>query len=85
MHQSLVSIIALVCVIPLIFLTLWLFKKSMALRLSDNQDIKIINQMSLGSRERLLLLKVKQETILIGVTAQQITTLHVCNDSSTMT
>ncbi|MGQ3892736.1 flagellar biosynthetic protein FliO [Legionella sp. CNM-4043-24] len=85
MHQSLVSIIALVCVIPLIFLTLWLFKKSMVLRLSDNQDIKIINQMSLGSRERLLLLKVKQETILIGVTAQQITTLHVCNDSSTMT
>jgi|GEM_PF-6489142 len=83
MHQSLSTLIALVCVIPLIILTLWLFKKSMVLRLNDNPDIKIINQLSLGSKERLLLLKVKQETILVGVTAQQITTLHVCNDPST--
>lgn len=84
MHQSLVSIIALVCVIPLMVLTLWIVKKTMVVRLNGNQDIKIINQMSLGSREKLLLLKINQDTILVGVTAHQITTLHVCNNATSL-
>lgn len=78
MQQSLTSLIALACILPLIFLTLCLYKKSMGLRLSSNQDIKILSQMPLGTKEKLLLLQVNEEILLIGVTAQQISTLHVC-------
>lgn len=80
MNQSLVSLIALACVVPLIVATLYMIKKTMMIRNPGNQDIKIINQISLGSRERLLLLQVRSETLLVGVTQQQIRTLHVCSD-----
>jgi flagellar protein FliO/FliZ len=39
--------------------------------------IRVIGGLPLGSRERLLLIEVDETRLLIGVTAQQIQTLHV--------
>jgi flagellar protein FliO/FliZ len=85
MQQSLTSLIVLACLIPLIIVTIYLFKKSMIVRLTGNQSIQLINQMSIGTKERLLLLKVNDDMILVGVTAHNISTLHVINGVSTTT
>lgn len=41
--------------------------------------IRVVGGLPLGTRERLLLIEVDQVRLLIGVTAQQIQTLHVFN------
>lgn len=78
MYESIHSIIVLALIVVLIVLTVYVLKKTMVVRLTGNQYIKVINQISVGSKERLLLLEVNKETILIGVTSHSISTLHVC-------
>lgn len=78
MLESFYSIIILLIILSLIVLTLYFYKKTMG-GFNGNQDIMIINQLSVGSKERLLLLKIKEDVILIGVTPHNISTLHVCD------
>ena len=42
-----------------------------------NGQMKVIAGLSLGPRERAILLQVGEKQILVGVTAQQVQTLHV--------
>jgi flagellar protein FliO/FliZ len=44
----------------------------------------MIAALSLGTRERAVLLEVSGERILVGVTTQQIQTLHVLNQENTL-
>lgn len=78
MYESIHSVIVLALIILLIVLTVYVLKKTMVVRLTGNQQMKVINQISVGSKERLLLLEINKETILIGVTPHNISTLHVC-------
>lgn len=77
MYDSIHSFIVLALIILLIIVTVYLLKKTMTVGLAGNQCIKVMNQISVGSKERLLLLEVNKETLLIGVTPQAISTLHV--------
>ena len=45
-----------------------------------NQAIRILSVASLGTRERLLLVQVHGRQLLLGVTAQQVTPVHVFGD-----
>lgn len=85
MHESMTSLIVLACILPVIVLTLYILKKTMNTRFVGNQHIKIINQISVGSKERLLLLKVNKDVILVGVTPHKISTLHVMTNLSDFT
>jgi flagellar protein FliO/FliZ len=42
----------------------------------NHRHIKVLSVMPLGTREKLMLVKAADETLLIGVTAQSISTLH---------
>ncbi len=76
MHDYITPIIALIGAIMGIFLITSLLKS----RLVGNKHIQIIEQLSLGSKERVFLLNVNQDMILLSVTPHGISTLHVCSE-----
>jgi len=81
MHEYVTTMIVLVGVIVSVVLLVFLLKKTMPSRFIGSRHIKIIEQLSLGSKERLVLISINnKDTILIGVTAQSMSTLHVCDD-----
>ena len=53
----------------------WLLRRHV---LPRGGAIRVIGVLPLGSRERLLLIEVDETRLLIGVTSQQIQTLHIC-------
>ena len=71
------TLLGLGLVIALILGLAWLIKRTGKFQSSSNGAIKIVAGLSLGSREKALLLEVEGEKILIGVTPQQINTLHI--------
>lgn len=85
MLESFSSVATLVLMIPVIVLTLYVYKKTMLIRFVGDQQVQIINQISVGSKERLLLLKINEEVILVGVTPHKISRLHVVNNGSSFT
>jgi flagellar protein FliO/FliZ len=70
----------LLIVIGFIVLLAWLIKRTNQLQTSANGKLKIIAGLPLGTRERIVLVEVGKEQILVGVTAQQIQTLHVLKE-----
>ncbi len=66
----------LIIVLGVIFLLTFLLKKTrMSSMLGNQSKIKIISQLAIGQRERIMVLDVNGEQILVGITAQQITHL----------
>jgi flagellar protein FliO/FliZ len=70
----------LLIVIGFIVLLAWLIRRTNQLQTSANGKLKIIAGLPLGTRERIVLVEVGKEQILVGVTAQQIQTLHVLKE-----
>ncbi len=70
------TLAALLAVIGLIFALAWLLKRmKVPSIMSAKPGLKVISQLPLGQRERVMVLDVNGEQVLIGVTAQQITLL----------
>ena len=67
----------LVLVLLIIALIAWFLRKYGQFQSSSNNDIYIISNLALGSRERAVLLQVADQQILVGVTTQQINTLYI--------
>lgn len=68
-------ILSLLAVLALIFLLAWLFRRSGALSLIGQPLIKPLATLSLGPKEKLVLIELADKQYLLGVTAQQITTI----------
>ncbi len=68
---------ALALIILLMVALAWLFRRSgLAHRLNDGQhDIRVVASKSLGARERLVVVDVGEQRLVLGVTAAQITCL----------
>jgi flagellar protein FliO/FliZ len=64
-------------VIALLFLLTWFLKRSGLAHQAANGHLKVLGGVSVGPRERVLLLQVGQEQILVGVTSAEITLLHM--------
>ena len=65
-------------VIGLIFALAWVVRRLQnQVGPRGNQAIKLLSSQSLGPRERLLLVQVGEEQVLLGLTAGRITPLHV--------
>jgi len=58
----------------------FLLKKIKQVKYSGNNHIKIINVVSVGPKEKVILMEANGTTLLIGSTANQITTLHRFNE-----
>lgn len=79
------TILGLILVLGLILALAWLIKRTGRFQTSANGDIKMIAGLSLGPRERAVLLEVEGERLLVGVTAQNINTLHVLGQNTPST
>lgn len=78
------TVLGLGLILALIFVLAWLIKRTGKFQTTANGEIKVIASLSLGTRERAVLLEVAGDRILVGVTAQQIQTLHVINQENTL-
>lgn len=67
----------LVLVIGAILLTGWLYRRTQSLQGGASGLIRIIASQPLGTRERVVLLQVADQQLLVGMTSTQVQTLHV--------
>ncbi len=72
----------LVVVIALILGLAWILKKYGRLPGNNLVDMKVLGGLSLGTREKAILIEVENTKLLIGVTPGHIQTLYVLGDSS---
>lgn len=71
-------VVALASIVGLLFFVMWLLKKflpGVARRPAERVELGLIGQMSLGSRQRVAVIRVADRTLVIGVTEGSITTL----------
>jgi flagellar protein FliO/FliZ len=70
-------LISFLVVIGFIFLMAWSLRKTGRFGRGDGQAMKIVSSVSLGMREKILIVEVGTVNIVIGVAPGQIRTLHV--------
>jgi len=75
------TLLGLLLVLAIIAFLAWLLRKTGQFNASSHRDMQIIASLSLGPRERAVLLQVGQQQILVGVTSQQVQTLHVLEEA----
>ncbi len=68
---------ALITIVGLIILSAWLARKFGTGMLSVNNSMKITAVLPLGNKEKIAVLEVEGVKLIVGVTAQSISTLHV--------
>ena len=71
------TLLGLFLVLICIAFLAWLLRRTGRFNATANGQMKVIAGLSLGPRERAILLQVGEKQILVGVTAQQVQTLHV--------
>jgi flagellar protein FliO/FliZ len=67
-------------VLALVFGCGWLVKRFSGMTSTRGGAIKVVSVLPVGTRERLALVEVGGQQLLLGVTAQQITTLHTFDE-----
>ncbi len=73
-------LLGLLLVIGLIFLLAWLMRRVQQSGPRGNQVIKLLASQALSPRDRLVLVQVGNEQILLGLSAGRITPLHVLKE-----
>jgi flagellar protein FliO/FliZ len=73
-------LLGLLLVIGLIFLLAWLMRRVQQLGPRGGQVIKIVASQALGPRDRLVLVQVGGEQLLLGLTPGRIAPLHVLKE-----
>lgn len=69
--------VGLAVVLILVFAIAWLLRRVGGVSLSGNSALKVVAGMSMGARERVVLLQVGEEQLLVGVSPGRIQTLHI--------
>jgi len=69
-------IMSLIFILLLIFVSAWLLKRFGKINGLASDNMQVLANMAIGQRERILLLQVGEEQLLIGVTASRINLLH---------
>ncbi|MCF5369279.1 flagellar biosynthetic protein FliO [Pseudomonas sp. PA-4-8C] len=70
-------VLGLLLLIGLIFLLAWLMRRVQRIGPGNGQVIELVGSRALGPRDRLVLVQVGEEQILLGITPGRITPLHV--------
>lgn len=71
------TVLGLFIVLVCIAFLAWLLRRTGRFQSSVNGEMKIITSLALGPRERAVLLQVGDQQILVGVTSQNVQTLHI--------
>ncbi|WP_339082304.1 flagellar biosynthetic protein FliO [Pseudomonas sp. TMP9] len=82
--QLLQLLLGLLLVIGLIFLLAWLVRRVQQIVPRGGQVINIVATQALGPRDRLVLVQVGSEQVLLGLTPGRITSLHVLKEPVSM-
>lgn len=72
--------LGLIFILILIFSMAWFMKKMGYTNLTGQGQLKIIATLNLGQKEKIALIQVGQQQLLVGMTATQINTLHVLDE-----
>jgi len=72
--------LGLLVVIAVIFFCAWLARRVQGMHGMNTQAMKVVAVLSVGQRERVALLQVGEQQILIGITPQSVRTLHVFDE-----
>ena len=75
------TVIGLVVVIALILALAWAVKKYGQLPTNSQVDMKVLGGLSLGTREKAVLIQVEGKKILLGIAPGRVQTLHVLGDA----
>lgn len=67
---------ALLLIVSIILAAAWLMRRLNFSTLQVTKHIKVESSFSLGPKEKLLIIRVENERILLGVTSQQINVIH---------
>ncbi|MGH8420676.1 MAG: flagellar biosynthetic protein FliO [Pseudomonas sp.] len=78
--QLLQLVLGLLLVVGLIFVLAWLMRRVQRAGPAGNQVIELVGSRALGPRDRLVLVQVGNEQVLLGVSPGSITALHVMNE-----
>lgn len=70
-------VLGLLLVVGLIFVLAWLMRRVQNIGPGNAQVIELVGSRALGPRDRLVLVQVGEEQILLGITPGRITPLHV--------
>jgi len=70
------AILGLIAVVSLIFLVAWFVKRFTGLAVSNQQQMRIISAIPVGTRERIALVEVADKQLLVGITQHNINLLH---------
>jgi len=73
-------IFALVFIIGLIFMVAWIMRRMGNLPTSSKGALKVLTGISIGQRERVVLMQAGKTQLLLGVAPGQIRTLHVFDE-----
>ena len=73
-------VLGLLLVLGLIFALAWLLRRVQQTGSRQGQVIELISSRALGARDRLVLVQVGEEQILLGLTPGRITPLHVLKE-----
>lgn len=68
--------LALLATLALVFIAAWAFKRVGGSTMRTTGVIRVLAAAPLGTRERVLLIEVHGQQLLLGVTQQQVTALH---------
>lgn len=74
-------VMGLVVVIALILGLAWVLKKYGRLPNNNQIDMKVLGGLSLGTREKAILIEIENKRLLVGVTPGHIQTLYVLDDN----
>ena len=69
-------VLSLVLVLLIIFISAWLLRRYGRFPGVAEGNLKVLGALSVGQRERILLLQVGEDQVLVGVTSSRISRLH---------
>ncbi|MBA1230800.1 flagellar biosynthetic protein FliO [Pseudomonas viridiflava] len=78
--QVLQLLLGLLLVVGLIFVLAWVMRRVQRVGPNSSQVIELVSTRAIGPRDRLVLVQVGNEQILLGITPGTITTLHVLKE-----
>lgn len=70
------AILGLMAVVALIFAIAWFVKRFTGLAVSNQQQMRIISAIPVGTKERIALIEVADKQLLVGITQHNINLLH---------
>ena len=74
------AVLALLAVLALIVALAWLLKRLPATGLRSSEQLRVVASLAVGQRERVVVVEVGGQQLLLGVTAQSINTLHALHE-----